>query len=446
MREDLIEIKIGAFAKIQNGYAFKSKEYVDKGLRIIRIANVQSGEIIDRDPRFYPESRLSEFNDYVIEEDDFLISLTGNVGRVGRIDKSLLPALLNQRVGKLNLKTSNIGKSYLYHFLNSRTFVNQVIQTSKGVAQLNTSSKKIEAIKIPIAPLPEQRAIVAKIEELFSDLDKGIADLKKAQDQLKVYRQAVLKKAFEGELTKEWREQQTDLTKGWVEKTIKEVCVNVKVGIVIKPTQYYTDDVENGIPAFRSANVREFRVNDANWVYFSEEGNIQNKRTQLNTGDVLVVRSGYPGTSCVVPEKFKGSNAIDILIATPNPDLITPEFLCTFNNSPFAKGLFSEGSRGVAQKHLNVGVYSKLNISIPSITEQKLILKEIESRLTVCDKVEESITENLEKAKVLRQSILKKAFEGALLSEAELEKCKKSPDHEPASVLLERIKKNRPTN
>ena len=214
MREDLLEIEIGAFSKIQNGYAFKSKEYVDKGLRIIRIANVQSGEIIDRDPKFYPGSRLSEFKDYVIEEDDFLISLTGNVGRVGRIGKSLLPALLNQRVGKFNLQTNSIEKSYLYYFLTSRVFVHQVIKSSKGVGQLNTSSKKIEAIKIPVAPLSEQRAIVAKIEELFSDLDKGIANLKKAQDQLKVYRQAVLKKAFEGELTKEWREQQSaDLTR-----------------------------------------------------------------------------------------------------------------------------------------------------------------------------------------------------------------------------------------
>jgi len=75
MREDLINVEIGAFIKIQNGYAFKSKKYVDNGLRIFRIANVQSGEIIDRDPKFYPINRLNEFEDYVIEEDDFLISL-----------------------------------------------------------------------------------------------------------------------------------------------------------------------------------------------------------------------------------------------------------------------------------------------------------------------------------------------------------------------------------
>jgi type I restriction enzyme S subunit len=181
-------------------------------------------------------------------------------------------------------------------------------------------------------------------------------------------------------------------------------------------------------------------VNDTNWVYFSEEGNNINKRTQVQTGDVLLVRSGYPGTSCVVREKFNNTNAIDILIATPNQEIILPDFLCAFNNSPLGKGLFSKGSQGVAQKHLNVGVYGKLLISYPNINQQQKILKEIESRLSVCDKVEESIKESLQKAQALRQSILKKAFEGTLLSEVEIAKCKADEDYEPASILLEKIK------
>ena len=82
----------------------------------------------------------------------------------------------------------------------------------------------------------------------------------------------------------------------------------------------------------------------------------------------------------------------------------------------------------------------KIKIPLCSIQEQHQIVKEIESRLSVCDKVEESISESLEKAKALRQSILKKAFEGKLLSEEEVAKCKLAADYEPASVLLERIK------
>ncbi len=291
----------------------------------------------------------------------------------------------------------------------------------------------INHAEFPLPPPAEQQRIVTKIEELFSDLDKGIETLKTAKEQLKVYRQAVLKYAFEGKLTNP-DVKEGELPEGWNESTIKDVCLNIKVGIVIKPTNYYSNN-GLGVKAFRSANVREFKVNDTNWVRFSVEANEQNFRTQVFTGDVLIVRSGYPGTSCVVTEQFSGCNAIDILIATPQKELLLPEYLCAFNNSPLGKGMFAENSRGVAQKHLNVGEYSKLKIFIPELTEQRAILDEIESRLSICDKIEASIVQGLQQAEALRQSILKKAFEGKLVPQ--------DPNDEPAHVLFERIKSER---
>lgn len=501
MREDLIEIEIGAFAKVQNGYAFKSKEYVDKGLRIIRIANVQSGEIIDRDPKFYPESRLLEFNDYVIEEDDFLISLTGNVGRVGRIDKSLLPALLNQRVGKLNLQTSNIEKSYLYHFLNSRTFVHQVIKGSKGVAQLNTSSKKIEAIKIPIVPLPEQRAIVAKIEELFSDLDKGIADLKKAQDQLKVYRQAVLKKAFEGELTKEWREQQTDLPtadelleqiKEERQKHYEEQIENWKQAVksweengkegkkpsrISKPNNVpdpENSDIENyeqlpnnwgwsrfgnvtykigdvdhkmpktvneGLPYLSTGNIRPDGTIDFNNAKIISRTDFDRLALKIKPekGDIIFPRYGTIGRNILIDFEREFLVSYACAIIKNIKKLMNSKFVLYYSISPVVK---KEINRYVVQTtQANIGIASIESFVFPlcSTEEQNQIVREIESRLSICDQVEQSISQSLEKAKALRQSILKKAFEGKLLTITEIEKCKAEKDYEPASVLLERI-------
>src|SRR5690606_31736146 len=99
--------------------------------------------------------------------------------------------------------------NYLYYFLQSLyKFLNT---NTKGVGIPHVEPILLWKKQVGLPPLPEQRAIVKKIEALFSSLDAGIADLKKAQDQLKIYRQAVLKKAFVGELTKEWREKQTDL-------------------------------------------------------------------------------------------------------------------------------------------------------------------------------------------------------------------------------------------
>lgn len=316
---------------------------------------------------------------------------------------------------------------------------------SKATTVPSVRKSEIEEIEIPLPPLPEQQAIVAKIEELFSELDKGVESLKTAQQQLKVYRQSLLKWAFEGRLTSAYFDKaqheplsgrprllseaetsgnmaaeekekygNNELPEGWIETEIKNVCLDIKVGIVIKPTNFYSK-TGKGIKAFRSANVRELKINDADWVYFTKEANEINHRTKLNFGDVLIVRSGYPGTSCIVSKEFEGCNAIDILIATPNKEKILPEYLCYFNNSPLGKGLFILKSRGVAQKHLNVGEYSKLVVHIPSLKEQQRIVDELESRLTVCDKIEKTINEGLQQSEALRQSILKRAFEGRLV-------------------------------
>lgn len=302
-----------------------------------------------------------------------------------------------------------LNSKYLFYFCKSFNFH----KLDKSTTIPSLSKTVLHSIDVPVPPLETQHAIVSKIEELFSELDKGIAELKTAQQQLKTYRQSVLKSAFEGKLTNE-NVKDGELPEGWEIYKIKDVCDNVKVGIVIKPTTFYSKD-NSGIKAFRSANVREFQVNDSNWVYFTEESNEINFRTKLKEGDVLLVRSGYPGTSCVVPKKYDGSNAIDILIATPNKGKILSDYLCCFNNSPLGKGMFTANSRGVAQKHLNVGEYSKLKINVPSLKEQHSIVQEIESRLSVADKMEQSIQESLQKAEALRQSILKKAFNGELV-------------------------------
>lgn len=194
---------------------------------------------------------------------------------------------------------------------------------------------------------------------------------------------------------------------------VEDVCKDIKVGIVIKPAQYYTSS-ETGVRAFRSANVREFAVNDSDWVYLTKTGHEANLRSEIHTGDVLVVRSGYPGTACVVPPSYNGCNAIDILIAVPNLDKILPEYLCAYTNSPLGRKIVQEKKRGVAQAHFNVSGYSKTPILLPGLETQKHVVSEIESRLSVCESIEQTVDAALQQAEAMRQSILKQAFEGVL--------------------------------
>ena len=146
---------------------------------------------------------------------------------------------------------------------------------------------------------------------------------------------------------------------------------DVFVGVVVKPKQYYTDDHANGIKAFRSLNVGEMQVRDDDWVYFSKEGNKKAKKTQLHAGDVLVVRSGYPGTSCVVPLLYEGCNAVDLIIARSNSNNVLPEYIAAFNNGSHMKSLINQMSVGSAQKHFNIGFYRNVEIPLPPLSAQK---------------------------------------------------------------------------
>ena len=114
--------KLGEICELLNGYAFKSSKYVQSGLRVIRITNVKKGYVIDEEPQFYPIETREELKKYILKKDDLLISLTGNVGRVGILNEKLLPAALNQRVGCLRIKDKSVvSLQYLYHLLNTNS-------------------------------------------------------------------------------------------------------------------------------------------------------------------------------------------------------------------------------------------------------------------------------------------------------------------------------------
>ena len=170
------EVKLGDICNILNGYAFKSKEYVEDGIRVIRITNVQKGNIEDNDPKYYDISKIKELKNYMLKENDLLISLTGNVGRVGLLPKKLLPAGLNQRVGCLRIKDEkNVSIEYLYQYFNSYNFERDCINNSKGIAQKNLSTEWLKNYKMSIPNLNEQNRIVNEL--------KKIQRLKKLKEQ-----------------------------------------------------------------------------------------------------------------------------------------------------------------------------------------------------------------------------------------------------------------------
>ena len=178
------KVKLGDICSILNGYAFKSDKYVNHGIRIIRIANVQKGFIEDADPQFYPKSEMNEIKRYMLEEGDILMSLTGNVGRVALLQKSMLPAALNQRVACLRIKDiEEVFKPYIFHYLNADSFENKCVLSSKGVAQKNMSTEWLKEVQIPLPSIEEQKEIADRLDKVVGLIEKRKEQLAKL-DQL----------------------------------------------------------------------------------------------------------------------------------------------------------------------------------------------------------------------------------------------------------------------
>ena len=190
----------------------------------------------------------------------------------------------------------------------------------------------------------------------------------------------------------------------WPVVNVEDVA-NVSVGVVIKPAQYYTD-AEHGVKAFRSLNIGAGTIKDSDWVYFSHEGNDKNSKSQLRENDLLIVRSGAPGTACVVPKVYEGCNAIDIIIARPETDKVNPYYLCTYTNLPHGKRQIDEGTGGAAQQHFNVGKYNKLQLMLPPLKQQN----EFVSFLEQIDKSKSVIQKSLEETQLLFDSLMQEYF------------------------------------
>jgi type I restriction enzyme, S subunit len=394
-----------------------------------------------------------------------------------------------------------INRRFFFYYFNQEVFRQNAKKNMTGSAgQLRVSKTYFEEIKIPLPPFLEQNRIIEKIEELFSDLDVGIENLKTARSQLKIYRQSVLKWAFEGKLTADWRQEQQRLGKL---QSAEELLAQIKVERENRYQQQVKDweksiDVweVNGKVAKKPTKPQKYKIvelpNDADvvkspelpkgWCYvqFGEliiegpqnglyksasyygegtliiridsfyDGRLNSWETfkrlvvdgdeldvyQVNDGDILVNRVNsmtHLGKCSLVkniPEKCVFESNImrlKILSCLFDPLFVT----CYLSSVEGLKQLRKNAKQAVNQASINqVDVICSL-IPVCSIEEQYQIIQQIESRLSICDNLEATIEENLQRAESLRQSILKQAFTGKLVPQ--------DPNDEPAAQLLARI-------
>ena len=252
-------------------------------------------------------------------------------------------------------------------------------------------------IKMPVPPLPEQERIVANIEELFSELDKAVETLRTTKQQLEVYRQAVLKEAFENIPMP-------------THKPLALLCKNI-----VDCPHSTPKWVPSGKLCLRTTNFRRGYLDLSEKNYVSEETfNTRILRLKPLPGDVLYSREGaILGLACIIPPELEVCMGQRMMLLRP-VDELDSRFLMHYLNSPKARELVVESIGGTASPHINVGDIKNFHIPFVPKLKQIEVISEIESRLSVCDSIGKTVDTALQHADALRQSILKESFERRL--------------------------------
>lgn len=404
---------------------------------------------------------------------------------IGYVVISAEPMSTNQGFKSL-VPARGIFNGYVYFYLKASKQLAE--KRASGTTFLELSGKAFSMLPIPIPPLNEQKRIVAKIEELFSELDKGIESLQTAREQLKVYRQAVLKHAFEGKLTEQWRKDNADKLESpeqllariqqerdaryqqqledW-KTAVKEWEANgkegKKPGKPAKPKELKAVSVadfevpskwaisELGLTAYESVlgkmldkqknigedrpylgniNVRwgRFEIDELKTMKIEEA---EEARYSLVDGDLVICEGGEPGRCAV----WSGEDGVIFIQKALHRVRFTasylPEFAYYYLTYSVPLERVVKHFTGTTIKHLTGAGLSKVHLPICSAVEQREIVSIIESKLSEIDALNHELEMQLTKAETLRQSILKKAFSGQLVPQ--------DPKDESASELLARI-------
>ncbi len=259
---------------------------------------------------------------------------------------------------------------------------------------------------------PEQ----SKIAEILSTVDRAIEQteaLIAKQQRIKIgLMQDLLTRGIDehGNLRSEQTHDFKDsplgrIPVGWEVQPCIALCREIVVGIVIRPMQYYRPD---GVPVLRSANVKENRITSEALVFMSDKDNEKLLKSRLRKGDLVTVRTGYPGTTGVIPPELDGSNCVDIVISRPNHEKVRSEFLSIWINSDHGKRQVLEGQGGLAQQHFNVGEMRTLLVKVPDINEQKII----ENLLILQSSAIDKLVENQQKLRSLKTALMQDLLTG----------------------------------
>jgi type I restriction enzyme S subunit len=428
------------------------------GIPMLSAKNISNGNIdFNNGVRYITEEAFYQENERTnIEAGDVLLTIVASIGRSAIVPEIIKEKFTIQRSVAL-IKPCIIPGKYLMYAFQAPFFQKLMEQEAKGTAQKGIYLGTLKALPIPIPPLNEQYQIVEKLEEIFSELQEANQSLEKAQKILSVYEYVVLKLAFEGTLTKEWRDENhpnsafqflSDLAverkskydmavssntkvkakdfnydfvfsehkeiNSWaVAKLDKLIYIAARVGWKGLKREEYTSSG----PLFLSVH----SLNHGKIVKFDEAFHISEDRysespeIMLSVNDILLCKDGAGiGKVSIVKHLPTKATINSSLLIVRGGNAFDPDFLYHLFRGPEMQRLVNDRISGSSIPHLFQKDIKEFVLNVPSIEEQKQIVQEIESRFTIIEKLQNAISESQSRSKILKHVFLNNAFSGKL--------------------------------
>ena len=384
--------KLGDLVEVQNGYAFSSKDYSQSGHFLMRIGNVQNGHISTADPKFIKLPSDGSLKRFVLYEGDILVSLTGNVGRVGVMREEHLPAALNQRVARISIrKDSPATRELILLFLCSDWFREELSDAGHGAAQQNVSTKDLVEIEIPIPPLDEQKRIVAKLDEAFVGLAKAKENAEKNLQNARALFESHLDSVF------------TQRGPGWKME---------KLDVLTELARGHNPPKSKFIREQKPGYVRFYQIRDGGSDDYACYVPDTPQLHKMKKDDIMMVAYRHVGRA------FRGvEGAFNVAlckISNARRDILDDDYLFHLIPSQYVKGELLKRSERSLIPSMSIEHLRELRIPLPPLREQQHIVKLINSLSKETQRLARLYERKLEALESLKKSILHEAFSGEL--------------------------------
>ncbi len=466
---ELVSSKPNAMTDGPFGSKLKSEHYTSSGVRVIRLGNIGAGIFHNHDQAFIDHARYETLRKHEVRPGDLLIAaLADPVGRCCRVPLEMQTAIVKADCIRF-VPHEELEPVFLMDWLNSPAGLRQSEETAHGVGRLRMNMEEMRSLRVPMAPLAEQRRIVAKIKELTARSRAARTALAELPTLLEQFRQSVLASAFRGDLTADWRAKNPntepasvlldriraerrrqweqkypkkkyteprpvddsdlpELPEGWCWANWNELAEWITYGftrpmphVESGPRIVTAKNVQNGELAFEGSH----RTTPEAYTALSD-------KDRPLPGDILITKDGTIGRAAIVPdtEPFCINQSVAVVWMRGCP--ADRNYLLRVIQSPLTQTRIAEAAQGMAIQHLSITDFGRFPLPLPPIAEQSLLVKRLDGKLSAVEIVLSVCKKAHAELDQLDQSILSKAFRGELVPQ--------DPADEPAAVLLERLR------